>query len=332
MDADLIIEGGGVKGIALAGAICELEKNGYRPKNVAGTSAGAIIASLLSAGYTAAEIEKELKKLDYKKILGEDLIDKFGMLGKGASLFRSFGIYNCDYLENFIGALLARKGKMVFGDLPKWMPNGQDCERCKRLYNLCVTATDLTTGRLLVLPDDLTQFGIDPAKFSIARAVRISMSFPLFFEPVRLKDMNGKTHYLVDGGMLSNYPAFILDNGRGTVDRATIGVRLLDSTNEHNHSADKENFIEYLKSMVETLVEFHDEFYRERAFGDTERTIFVPSAVGNKPIKTMDFQIKSDEIETLFNNGVAATQKFLSVFNFDEWREKFRSPAPVMPV
>jgi NTE family protein len=304
-----------------------LEKSGYRHKNAAGTSAGAIIASLLAAGYTADEIKAELKNIDYKKFLGEDLIDKFGLAGKSVSLFSSFGIYNCDYVENLIGALLARKGKMVFGDLPKWTPNGQDCGRCRRLYNLCVTATDLTTGRLLILPDDLTQFGIDPASFPIARAVKISMSFPLFFEPVQLKDADGRVHYLVDGGMLSNYPAFILDNG-GAVERAVIGIRLLDNASEHSHDCDKENFIEYLKSMVETLTKFHDEVYTERASGDTERTVFVSSLVGDKPIKTMDFNIKSSEAETLFGNGTSAAQKFLSVFNFCEWYAKFRQSAP----
>jgi NTE family protein len=245
-DCDLVIEGGGVKGIALAGAICELERNGYRPKNVAGTSAGAIIAALLSSGYTGNEIETELNKIDYKKFLGENMIDKFGIAGKGVSLLQSFGIYNCDYIEDFIGELLERKGKRVFGDLPEWTPNGQGNNRCKRLYNLCVTATDLTTGRLLVLPDDLVQLGINPATFSIAQAVKMSISFPLFFEPIRLKDADGKLHFFVDGGMLSNYPAFILDNGRTAVERPVLGIRLRDGQSGHNHTAEKKNFIEYL--------------------------------------------------------------------------------------
>ena len=49
---DLVFEGGGVKGIGLAGALATLEERGYQPQNVAGTSAGAINASLLAAGYT----------------------------------------------------------------------------------------------------------------------------------------------------------------------------------------------------------------------------------------------------------------------------------------
>src|ERR671930_1607267 len=51
---DAVFEGGGVKGIALIGAAAVVEAAGYRFYNLAGTSAGAIVAALLGAGYTAA--------------------------------------------------------------------------------------------------------------------------------------------------------------------------------------------------------------------------------------------------------------------------------------
>jgi predicted acylesterase/phospholipase RssA len=50
---DAVFEGGGVKGIALVGATAVVEATGYRFANLAGTSAGAIVAALLGAGYTA---------------------------------------------------------------------------------------------------------------------------------------------------------------------------------------------------------------------------------------------------------------------------------------
>ena len=59
MKADIVCEGGGVKGIALLGAIYYLEEKGYTFQNFAGTSAGAIVSSLLAVGYTG----KELKEL-----------------------------------------------------------------------------------------------------------------------------------------------------------------------------------------------------------------------------------------------------------------------------
>ena len=53
---DGIFSGGGIKGFALVGAFQVLEEKGYEFKRVAGTSAGAILASFIAAGYTRKEI------------------------------------------------------------------------------------------------------------------------------------------------------------------------------------------------------------------------------------------------------------------------------------
>lgn len=55
--ADGVFEGGGVKGIGLVGALIVAEERGYTDwQRVAGTSAGAIVASLLAAGYSAVKL------------------------------------------------------------------------------------------------------------------------------------------------------------------------------------------------------------------------------------------------------------------------------------
>jgi NTE family protein len=56
--ADLVLEGGGVKGIALVGVFSVLEQRGYQLRRVAGTSAGAIVGSLVAANARAAEVEE----------------------------------------------------------------------------------------------------------------------------------------------------------------------------------------------------------------------------------------------------------------------------------
>ena len=47
--ADLVLEGGGVKGIALVGAVTALDEAGYSFPRVAGSSAGAVVAALVAA-------------------------------------------------------------------------------------------------------------------------------------------------------------------------------------------------------------------------------------------------------------------------------------------
>ena len=55
---DGVFSGGGMKGFALVGAYQVLEEKGYQFKRVAGTSAGAILACFIAAGYTGKEIEE----------------------------------------------------------------------------------------------------------------------------------------------------------------------------------------------------------------------------------------------------------------------------------
>ena len=55
-DFNLVFEGGGAKGLVFVGAIAEFEAQGYSYGRLLGTSAGAITATLLAAGFTAAEL------------------------------------------------------------------------------------------------------------------------------------------------------------------------------------------------------------------------------------------------------------------------------------
>ena len=66
---DLVCEGGGIKGIALLGAIYYLNEQGYEFKKIAGTSAGAIVASLLAVGYKGNELKDILNNYNPKIVV-----------------------------------------------------------------------------------------------------------------------------------------------------------------------------------------------------------------------------------------------------------------------
>jgi len=72
---DAVFEGGGVKGIGLVGAVAVTEDMGYEFCNVAGTSAGAIVAALVAAGYRASELRDIIRSLDYTQFKDEGLLD-----------------------------------------------------------------------------------------------------------------------------------------------------------------------------------------------------------------------------------------------------------------
>jgi predicted acylesterase/phospholipase RssA len=104
-------------------------------------------------------------------------------------------------------------------------------ERARVRYRLRVIASDVSEGRMLVLPDDIEDYEDEDGRpltrdtFPIARAVRMSMSFPYFFEPVTLR-RNGEPHLIVDGGLLSNFPIFLFDGDKPPLRRWTFGFRL----------------------------------------------------------------------------------------------------------
>ncbi len=311
-----VFEGGGVRGIGHVGAVCRMEQAGWQFADLAGSSAGAIIAALLAAGYTGKELKKELETLEYMRFKGTDLPDHFGMIGKSVSLLLSLGIYNTDYLEDWIDELLTRKGVRKFGDVGK---SGR---------KLKITASDLTEKRLLVLPDALLDFAVDPDEFCIAPAVRMSVSIPIFFEPVRWKDRKGKEHLIVDGGLLSNYPIWLLDDGKKAPVRPTFGFKFVDDREpcrEQNGQA-RPNLTDYLKAIVSTSLDAIDHSHLSE--GDYERTIRISAAAGaggqRHKISAVDFDISREDSRALFENGWSAAERFLAAWNFERWKKRYR--------
>lgn len=308
-----VFEGGGVRGIGHVGAVCRMEQAGWQFADTAGSSAGAIIAALLAAGYTGKELKKELEGLDYLKFKGMDIPDHFGMVGKSLSFLLSLGIYNTDELEDWLDDLLDKKGMRRFGDVKR---SGK---------TLKITASDLTKRKLLVLPDDLEDFDVTPEEFCIAPAVRMSVSIPIFFEPVRWKDRYGEEHLVVDGGLLSNYPLWLLDREQRY---PTFGFKFIEEkeTCKSNVCHAKPNAVDYLKAIVATSLDAFDNYHLSES--DYERTIRISAAVETdgelRKISAVDFDIGSEESHALFENGWRASERFLQRWDFESWRKRYR--------
>src|SRR5215216_4713179 len=91
--ADLVFEGGGVKGIGLAGAFEALEKHGYRRNNVAGTSAGAITAALVAAGYTAQELKDIVFDMPFSRFKDSGGVARVPFFGGPLNVLKDLGRY-----------------------------------------------------------------------------------------------------------------------------------------------------------------------------------------------------------------------------------------------
>lgn len=83
LKADVVLEGAGVKGIGLVGALVALTDAGYQLNRISGTSAGAIVGSLAAAGLTGDRLKKDALSLDYTKFTDSTALDRIPLAGKG---------------------------------------------------------------------------------------------------------------------------------------------------------------------------------------------------------------------------------------------------------
>jgi len=309
--ADLVCEGGGVRGIGLVGAVDALAAAGYRFPRVAGTSAGAIVASLVAALQVAGEplskLAEIMRSIDYRKFLDRNLLGHIPLIGGGLSLLVSDGVYRGAYLEQLLTDRLAELGVHTFGDLR----TGEEPEQFA--WSLVVTASDLSRRRLVRIPWDLRSYGIDPDTFPVARAVHASAAIPYVFEPVRV---GGATW--VDGGLLSNFPVELFDR---TAPRwPTFGIRLSARPGiPPTHPV--HGPVSLGLAAIETLVSNQDNSYINDPC-TVRRTIFVPA----DEVSPIDFNITEAQREALYQRGLQAGQEFLKTWNYADYQSACGGP------
>ncbi len=309
---DAVFEGGGVRGIGLVGAAAVVEEQGYAFENVAGTSAGAIVASLIAAGYSTAELAVILREVTYTKFRDPSLLDRVPLVGPLTSLLLEKGIYEGHYFEQWLRDLLHAKGVRTFRDLV--MPEHADEPRYR--YRLQVVAADISNGVLLHLPHDIARYGMAPDDLEVERAVRMSMSIPFFYEPVKLKDAGGRECFIVDGGVLSNFPVWIFDDGTSEPAWPTFGFRLVNGAAPPRNKV--EGPVSFILALAKTMLSAHDARYTKDA--DFVRTIAVESG----DVGTTEFDLRPDKRDRLYESGREAARAFLEDWDFERYKKAFR--------
>ena len=290
---DGVFSGGGLKGFALVGAYQMLEEKGFRFQRVAGTSAGAIIASFIAAGYTGKEIENMLEDQNLQSLLDPRKTIIPLPIMKWVLLYFKMGLYQGKALENWFMEKLALKGIYTFGDLPTG--------------TLTLIASDLTNGKIVVLPDDLAHYGIPAETFPIARALRMSCGLPFFFEPVKLIASTGEK-IIVDGGVLSNFPMWIFDDGNGKKQRPLLGLKI--SRGDEDWSGHKiTNGLNLFEALFSTMQTAHDKRYISRKH--EKDIIFIPV----DDSLTTQFDISQEIKDMLMERGRHHTEQFLKTWS-----------------
>ncbi len=282
---NLVMEGGGIKGIAYGGALKELEKRGVMQHiiRVAGTSAGAIQAALVAVGYSAEEISE---------IIANTPIESFnddGIISRGSKrLIKKYGWFQGDeFLKEIENRIFLRTGNvnLTFGDL-------HNLAKTYPFRDLYVTGVNLSNQQVEIFSHETYP------NMRIADAVRVSMSIPLYYRALWLNP-EGKVveeptpadncSLFVDGGLLMNYPVEVFDstkyfanNGtenKGIFNDETIGLRL-ERCEQIDHEMDQRSgiapfeindFGSYMSALSSVIMRnIHPRHLR-----DSERTIYI---------------------------------------------------------
>jgi NTE family protein len=325
--ADAVFEGGGVKGIAFAGAVAAAEEAGLREwKNIAGTSAGAIVACLLAVGYDAKRLKEILDDVAYSRFAD------YGRLGKVQgwvwNQFRTRGLARGLFFTKWLseriedsplGKSLGR-GDLTFGDVTRddLPPDLAPADAQRARYRLQVIGSEITRGRMLVLPHDIegyyTKDGTPytPDTLTLVEAVRMSMSYPYLYAPHVLYDSEKRPHYVVDGGLLSNFPVWLFDRRDAKPPaRPTWAFRLhggsLEEPGEPYRPLPMPFWrLKLAKAMFSAATGAWDE--RQVVQTASVRTVSIPTF----DVATTDFNLTRANGDRLYESGYRSTKQFLA--------------------
>jgi NTE family protein len=300
MQADGVFAGGGIRGLAFAGALEVAEEKGYDEwVQLAGTSAGAITAMALAVGYTAEELRQQLDGFDFGKVADYGALPG---ISEVENLLLRRALTHGQGLLNWITELLARAPKpaTTFGDLPEG--------------RLRVVGADIANLRMVVFPEDAALYldddhkPFEPNKFPIATAVRISAGYPYFFPPVALTDAaSGREGVLVDGGVTSAFPVFLFDKEQPK--HPTWGFRLYAGSPPEEAAYRAIHGptwpIEMLLGVLDTSMDALDKL-EMKAY--ESRTISIPTG----DVSTLNFSLSEAEKSFLYESGHKAAEEFFA--------------------
>lgn len=314
---NLVFKGGGVRGIAYMGALEVLEQREVlkQIERVAGTSSGAIAATLVSFRQPIRDTRILFDSLDLSKVPhsgsnGHERGFKFNPLKNTDSykrLFENYGWYSSDYfydwLENVIAGQCGGNKRATFNDFKR-----------RGFRDLHIVASNLTRRRAEVFSYEKTP------DVAVADAVRMSMSIPLFFEALRFDGSNfGIGDYYVDGGLYNNYPIHLFDKTRyahnnrffrGGINWETLGLFLMpDALDCEPQPEFPENIWEFLSLTIQSIYDSHQLSNIDQNPVDQQRTVSINDC-GVSSVK-FDVEKNGSEYQKLFDSGREAVIDFL---------------------
>lgn len=224
----LALSGGGARGLAHIGVIKVLEELGIKPDFIAGTSMGSIVGGLYAAGYTPAQMEEIVTRVDWEKAFSsqpERRLLRYDQKNEAQRYLFEVGV-TTGSLELPAGLLSGYKLTALLTQHCLPVAHIQDFDRLPIPFR--AVATDIITGDTVVL-----------SKGNLAEAMRASMSLPSVFPPYELDG-----HLLVDGGVTQNLPVDTVK---------AMGADMVIAVNVSTPLRDRDHLKDFLDVMDQTL-------------------------------------------------------------------------------
>ena len=184
------LSGGGAKGLAHIGILKALDSAGIKVNYLAGTSMGSIIGALYAAGYSAADIERIARKLDWDEMLSNQSSLR-GIVMEEKEEYSRYAV-ELPWVNNGFrlpsGVLEGEELWLKFAELFFPVYNVKNFGKFSIPFK-CISA-DIATGEAVVSDSG-----------EIITAIRSSMAIPSLFTAI---EQNGKR--LIDGGVVRNFP------------------------------------------------------------------------------------------------------------------------------
>ncbi|MFD1161610.1 patatin-like phospholipase family protein [Hwangdonia seohaensis] len=186
----LVLSGGGAKGLAHIGVLKVIDSLGVKIDYVAGTSMGAIIGALYASGYSGNQLDSIFKKVDFDKIISDDLPRSSKAFYERNNSERYAITLPFNKLKIKLPSALSR-GQNTYSLLSKLTLHVSEIEDFSKLPIpfFCI-GTNVETGESVMLD-----------RGNLTQSIMASGAFPSLFQPVIINNQ-----VLIDGGVANNYP------------------------------------------------------------------------------------------------------------------------------
>ena len=325
---NLAFQGGGTKTYAYHGALMALEEHGVldQIERVVGTSAGAMLAAVISFRLGVAETMAIYAGMDFSRMPGmavtrneeqlsmvRRLVEPgwnkvLGNVDAINRLIRKFGWHDNSYAYEWMAEVIADNcggnGRATFADF-----------RSRGFRDLHVVATNITTHEMTIFCADKTP------DVAVVDALLMSQTVPLYFEALQFNGREfGSGDYYADGGIVNNYPIHIFDEPQFAASNRwfiqgtnweTLGLRLYTPEDCPDSRPGINNIITYVGHMFEALFDAQEvAFYSNRI--DQQRTINI----SNCCVSTLELAVRpipgNAKYDELFTTGYDTAETYLA--------------------